>query len=234
MKWTFAIECKEALLHLFFPHLCAGCSSDVLDAQELICSTCMLALPFTEFEKIENNPVEKLFWGRTKIQHASSIFYFITDNPLQEIVHQIKYKNNPELGVYMGKIMGLQLKNMLSINKIDFMLPMPLHPKKEYARGYNQSAVICQGIQHTTEIPYWDQVLIRNFNTDTQTKKSRIERWENVAEVFEIKNPSVIQEKHILLIDDVITTGASTEACANLLLKNKAASVSICSLAYTI
>ena len=234
MKWTFAIDCKDALLHLFFPHICAGCSTDVLDEQELICSTCIRSLPFTEFEKIENNPVEKLFWGRTKIQHASSIFYFITDSPLQEIIHHIKYKNYPELGMYMGKIMGLQLKNILSINNIDFMLPMPLHPKKEYARGYNQASVLCQGIQETIEIPYLDHVLIRNFNTDTQTKKSRIERWENVAEVFEITDPSVIQEKHILLIDDVITTGASTEACANLLLKNKAASVSICSLAYTI
>lgn len=234
MKWPFAVDCKDALLHLFFPHLCAGCSTDVLDEQELICSTCMRSLPFTAFEKIENNPVEKLFWGRTTIQHASSVFYYITDSPLQEIIHHIKYKNYPELGVYMGKIMGLQLKNILSINKIDFMLPMPLHPTKEYARGYNQSTVLCQGIQATTEIPYLDQVLIRNFNTDTQTKKSRIERWENVAEVFEITNPSAIQAKRILLIDDVITTGASTEACANLLLKNKAASVSICSLAYTI
>ena len=194
----------------------------------------MRTLPFTEFEKIENNPVEKLFWGRTKIQHASSIFYYIPDSPLQEIIHHIKYKNNPALGVYMGKIMGLQLKNILSINKIDCMLPMPLHPKKEYARGYNQATVLCQGIQETTDLPYLNDVLIRNFNTGTQTKKSRIERWENVAEVFVISNPSAVQEKHILLIDDVITTGASTEACANLLLKNKAASVSICSLAYTI
>jgi ComF family protein len=234
MKWPFAIDCKDAFLHLFFPHLCAGCSSDILNEQALICTACMRSLPFTEFEKMENNPVEKLFWGRTKIQHASSIFYFITDSPLQEIIHHIKYKNNPALGVYMGNIMGLRLKNMLSINKIDFMLPMPLHPKKEYARGYNQASVLCQGIQETTDTPYLNNILLRNFNTGTQTKKSRIERWENVAEVFEISAPSAVQEKHILLIDDVITTGASTEACVNMLIKNKAASVSICSLAYTI
>jgi ComF family protein len=200
----------------------------------LICSTCMHSLPFTAFETIENNPVAKLFWGRSTIQHASSIFYFITKSPIQEIIHHIKYKNNPALGVYMGNIMGIQLKNILSNNKIDFMLPMPLHPKKEYARGYNQASVLCQGIQETTDIPFINNVLLRNFNTSTQTKKSRIERWENVAEVFEISDPPAIQEKHILLIDDVITTGASTEACAALLIKNKAASVSICSLAYTI
>jgi len=194
----------------------------------------MRSLPFTEFEKMENNPVEKLFWGRTKIQHASSIFYFITDSPLQEIIHHIKYKNNPALGVYMGNIMGLRLKNMLSINKIDFMLPMPLHPKKEYARGYNQASLLCTGIAAVVTTQFRDDVLYRLENTDTPTKKSRIERWENVAEVFEISAPSAVQEKHILLIDDVITTGASTEACVNMLIKNKAASVSICSLAYTI
>ena len=234
MKWTFANDCKDALLHLFFPHLCAGCSSDMIDDQELICFQCMLSLPYTQFESIENNPVEKLFWGRTKIEHAFSIFYYIPDSPLQQIIHHIKYKNNPALGVYMGKIMGLKLKSFFAMNAVDLMLPMPLHPKKEYTRGYNQASVLCEGIQETTDISYLNHTLIRNFNTSTQTKKSRIERWENVAEVFEITDPAAFEHKHILLIDDVITTGASTEACANLLIKNKAASVSICSLAYTI
>lgn len=194
----------------------------------------MLSLPYTEFEKLENNVVEKLFWGRTNIKHAFSIFYYITETPLQEIIHHIKYKNNPALGVYMGNIMGWRLKEFFSKNTIDLMLPMPLHPKKEYSRGYNQATTLCQGIQEATAMKYMDNVLLRTFNTSTQTKKTRIERWDNVAEVFEISDPSSIENKHVLLIDDVITTGASTEACANLLLKNKAASVSICSLAYTI
>ena len=234
MKWAFANSCKDAFLHLFFPHLCAGCSSDLIDDEQLICSNCLHALPFTSFETIDNNPVEKLFWGRTSVAHACSIFYYIPENPLQKIIHHIKYKNNPMLGTYMGKIMGTRLEIFFANNCIDFMLPMPLHPKKEYARGYNQATVLCEGIHAVTGLQYFNDVLFRKIHTSTQTKKSRIERWENVSDVFEISDPSRIQEKHILLIDDVITTGASTEACANLLIKNKAARVSICSLAYTI
>lgn len=234
MTFAFATACKDALLHLFFPHLCAGCFTDMLDDQEMICSACMESLPFTQFENLETNPVEKLFWGRTPIKHAFSIFYYLTRTPIQQIIHQIKYKDNPALGVYMGKIMGLSMRNFFQHHTINLMIPMPLHPKKEYKRGYNQAAKLCQGIHETTYIEYREDLLIRNFNTSTQTKKTRIERWQNVSDVFEIVDPSAMEHQHILLVDDVITTGASTEACANLILKYKAASVSICSLAYTI
>ena len=134
----------------------------------------------------------------------------------------------------MGSIMGSRFKQLYSIQHIDLMIPMPLHPKKEYERGYNQASLLCKGISNIVHIPWRDDVLIRQFHTSTQTRKSRIERWENVSDVFELHAPSAIANKHILLIDDVITTGASMDACAAMLLAKKAASVSICSLAYTI
>lgn len=231
---ALASEFKEALLHLFFPHVCPGCHSDLVSQEQLICPQCLQSLPFTEFESIPGNPVEKLFWGRSVVQHASSIFYFIPDTPLQHIIHHIKYKNNPALGAFMGSIMGSRFKQLYSIQHIDLMIPMPLHPKKEYERGYNQASLLCKGISDVVHIPWRDDVLIRQFHTSTQTRKSRIERWKNVSDVFELHAPSAIANKHILLIDDVITTGASMDACAAMLLAKKAASVSICSLAFTI
>lgn len=231
---ALATDLKEAFLHLFFPQVCPGCHSDLVSQEQLICRECMQSLPFTGFEAIRDNPVEKLFWGRSVVQHASSIFYFIPDTPLQHIIHHIKYKNNPALATYMGSIMGTKLKLLHSMKKIDLMIPMPLHPKKEYERGYNQASLLCEGIHEVVDIPWRNDVLIRQFHTSTQTRKSRIERWENVSDVFALCETSVIEDKHVLLVDDVITTGASMDACAAILLEKKAASVSICSLAYTI
>ena len=231
---SFASSCMDALSHLFFPHVCAGCSSDHVDSVQMVCTNCLSSLPYTGFQHINNNAIEKIFWGRTPIQKAFSIFYYIPDSPLQRIVHQIKYNNASSLGIYMGSLMGEAMKDFFSHHPIELILPMPLHLKKEYARGYNQASLLCTGIAAVVTTQFRDDVLYRLKNTATQTKKSRIERWENVAEVFQIKDASLVHSKHILLVDDVITTGASAEACANLLLKNKAASVSICSLAYTI
>ena len=200
----------------------------------MICTTCLIELPYTGFHQMQNNRVEKLFWGRVSLQKAFSVFYYIPDTPLQRIVHHIKYKNGFDLGIYMGEIMGTSVAESTLFQTIDLCIPMPLHPKKEFARGYNQATALCKGIESITRIPYADSILYRTENSSTQTKKTRIERWENVAELFELRNPSAIDGKHILLVDDVITTGASMEACANVLIKNKAASVSVCSLAYTV
>jgi ComF family protein len=234
MNFSAFHQWKDAFTHLFFPQICPGCNSDLVNEQQMVCSSCMMDLPYTGFQDIKNNPVEKLFWGRTNIRNAFSVFYFIIDTPLQRMIHQIKYKNNQSLGIYLGNIMGNSLHQYSKTYPIDLLIPMPLHPKKEYRRGYNQSDLLCEGIKENLGIPFRNDILLRNFNTSTQTKKSRIERWENVSNVFALHHVESISDKHILLVDDVITTGASTEACAALLLKNKAASVSICSLAYTL
>ena len=224
----------HAVAHLFYPSLCAGCRKKETAPDELMCISCYNTLPYTDFESIRNNPVEQLFWGRTPIKFASSSFFYVEKTPIQRLIHEVKYKENKKLGVMLGEEMGRLLAPAFAAFKIDIMLPMPLHPKKQKKRGFNQATLLCKGISNTTNCNYNDKLLIRNTNTSTQTKKSRIERWENVQDVFTVLYPERLSGKHVVLVDDVITTGASTEACASILLNNKCASVSVCSLAFTL
>ena len=224
----------EALVHVFYPSLCYGCNNELIQGDQYICLQCQTEMGRTYFESIRDNPVEKLFWGRADIQCAASTFYYIDKTPLQQIVHQIKYRQEKELGIHMGEIMGIHGTEFFTECKTDLCIPMPLHPKKEYKRGYNQASLLCEGIFKQTGIPYNEKALVRNENTRTQTKKSRIERWKNVASVFDVIEPSIINDKHVVVVDDVITTGASTEACVNMLLQHGAKTVGIYSLAFTL
>lgn len=225
---------KEALLHMLFPSLCFGCEENSVDEEEMICINCKLSLPYTSFEKIRNNTVEKLFWGRLPVLFSSSTFYYREKTSIQQIIHHIKYRDQKDLGIFMGKMMGDRLRILLQENNTDICVPMPLHPSKEKKRGYNQASLLCKGIRETTEIEFKEYLLERKIATGTQTKKSRIARWDNVSSVFEVNDSSMIQNKNIVLVDDVITTGASMEACARILLENGANTVAIVSLAYTI
>jgi ComF family protein len=195
---------------------------------------CLQKLPYTSFESMKENPTEKLFWGRISTSFACSIFYFEKDNILQNIIHQIKYKNEKKLGIFMGKLMGLKINDLIKAHNIDFMIPMPIHPKKEKKRGYNQAALLCVGINSIIKLDYIENAIVKIQHTETQTKKSRIERWRNVEQVFNVPNPQMILGKNILIIDDVITTGASTEACGQILLEHGANSISICGLSHTL
>ena len=224
----------EALVHVFYPSLCYGCNNELIQGDQYICLQCQTEMGRTYFESIRDNPVEKLFWGRADIQCAASTFYYINKTPLQQIVHHIKYRQEKELGIHMGEIMGIHGTEFFTECKTDLCIPMPLHPKKEYKRGYNQASLLCEGIFKQTGIPYNEKALVRNENTRTQTKKSRIERWKNVASVFDVIEPSIINDKHVVVVDDVITTGASTEACVNMLLQHGAKTVVIYSLAFTL
>jgi ComF family protein len=224
----------EALVHVFYPSLCYGCNNELIQGDQYICLQCQTEMGRTYFESIRDNPVEKLFWGRADIQCAASTFYYIDKTPLQQIVHHIKYRQEKELGIHMGEIMGIHGSGLFTECKTDLCIPMPLHPKKEYKRGYNQASLLCEGIFKQTGIPYNEKALVRNENTRTQTKKSRIERWKNVASVFDVIEPLVINDKHVVVVDDVITTGASTEACVNTLLQHGAKTVGIYSLAFTL
>jgi len=225
---------KEALLHMLFPSLCFGCDENSVDEEEMICINCRLSLPFTSFEKIRNNAVEKLFWGRVPVLFASSTFYYAEKTSIQQIIHHIKYRDEKELGIFMGNMMGERLQSLLLEYNTDICIPMPLHPSKEKKRGYNQASLLCKGIRETTNIAFNEFLLERRIATATQTKKSRIARWENVSTVFEVNEPSLIKNKNIVLVDDVVTTGASMEACARILLDNGAKTVAIVSLAYTV
>ena len=223
-------EIKESILHVVFPHVCDGCGSDLLNIESRLCIRCLASLPETKFEIHPNNPVEKDFWGRLSIANASAHLYFTKESLVQHLMHQLKYRGNKELGLQLGRLMGNALKKAGRFNEIDALVPLPLFPSKEKRRGYNQATILCEGIAEVLNLPVLNHVITRPQHTETQTKKGRIERWKNIEGKFELTDPSKIQNKHVLLVDDVITTGATLESCGNELLKAENVKLSIATL----
>jgi ComF family protein len=200
-------------IHLLYPHNCAGCGSDLLENDQSICIHCFTNLPETNYAALPGNPIEKIFYGRLNIEYATAGYYFSKSSVLQQLIHQLKYKGNIEVGHQLGVWLGLQLQKSNRFTTIDALVPLPLYPSKEKKRGYNQATILCNGIAEIMNVPVLDKVVLRNRYTDTQTKKGRTERLLNVDASFEVSEPAAIQQKHVLLIDDVITTGATLEAC---------------------
>jgi ComF family protein len=223
----------DGLVHLLYPKVCAGCGSDLLGRDQLICLDCFNSLPVTNFWNNAGNPVEKMFWGRLPLVAAAAFMYFTKKSVIQNLLHQLKYKGNKEVGMYFGKLMGTHLKSAERFSEIDAVIPLPLFYQKERKRGYNQAAVICDGIAETIGKPVLRNVIGRKTKTETQTRKSRLERWENIDGKFELTRGDIIANRHVLLVDDVITTGATLEACGAELLKGDNVKLSIVSLAYT-
>jgi len=223
-------EIKESLLQIVFPHVCDGCGSDLLNIESCLCIRCLSSLPDTNFEIHPNNPVEKDFWGRLPLINGSAHLYFTKESLVQHLMHQVKYKRNKDLGLQLGRLMGLAIKNADRFKNIDALIPLPLFPSKEKRRGYNQAEVLCNGMAEILAVPVLNDVINRPQHTETQTKMGRIERWKNIEGKFKLVNPTAIQNKHILLIDDVVTTGATLEACGNELLKETSVKISIATL----
>lgn len=220
--------------HLFYPHLCNGCGSDILGEDHLLCARCIIDLPHTNFAQHADNPIEKIFWGRIPLTAAYSEFYFAKAALIQHLVHQLKYKGNQAMGIYLGELMGKSMMDCNRFNNIDGLVPLPLYPDKERKRGYNQAEVICKGIAAKMNIPILNDILIRQRFTETQTKKHRTERWENVADSFVLLNDSFLIGKNLLLVDDVVTTGATLEASGNTLLKIDGVQLSIATLTFAL
>ena len=190
---------------------------------------CMDALPETNFESFPGNPVERMFWGRLPLVGATAQFYFTRESLVQHLLHQLKYKGNKDLGLQLGRIMGEQLR-LSGRFDADALVALPLFPAKERKRGYNQAAVLCEGMADILHIPVLDKVVIRPQHTSTQTLKGRIERWSNMEGKFILADPGVARNRHILLVDDVVTTGATLEACGNELLQGENTRLSIAAL----
>jgi ComF family protein len=224
----------KSLLHLFFPYTCCGCGSDLLSENVLFCIYCQASMPLTRFECFMSNPVEKLFWGRAEIEAAAAHLYFTSGSPVQHSLHLLKYKARKEIGIYFGEQMGASLNHSLRFNDCEIIIPLPLFAAREKKRGYNQAALIAEGISQQLKIPVISDAVSRIKKTETQTHKTRIQRWENMESTFEIRDSHKISGKHVLLIDDVITTGASLEACAQVLLTSPGVKVSIACLAHTV
>jgi len=220
------------VLELLFPSLCTTCGERLTSQEKFICFDCWHDLPVTNFHVNPENKVAQLFWGRVKIENATSFFSYKKGSRYQHLIHYIKYKGLKELGFETGRKFGFALSESTAFSSVDSIVPVPLHPKKEQKRGYNQCSWIAAGIADVLHKPVIDKNLYRKTFTSTQTRKNRFERWQNVDGIFEVHHPAEFNGKHILLIDDVVTTGATLEACAFPLLKLPDTKVSIATLAF--
>jgi ComF family protein len=223
----------SSLTNLFFPKLCSGCGNDLFGDEEILCISCIDKLPATNFHLHANNPVEKIFWGRLPLVMASSYLYFTKDSLLQHLLHSFKYNGNKDIGFYFGRCMGKAFLQSNRFNGIDALIPLPLHPRKEKKRGYNQATVLCNGIADIMQIPVLTTAVIRPTATETQTHKNRIRRWQNIEGKFLMNDTNSILNKHVVLVDDVVTTGATLESCGQELLRADGVRLSIATLAYT-
>jgi ComF family protein len=220
------------LLGLLFPNLCNACGIALYHSEHLICTKCLYDLPFTDYHQHAENRVAKQLWGRLPLNAAMAMLYFRKGAKVQNLIHNLKYNGRTDVGVLLGNMLGERLITSTLYKDIDLIIPVPLHHKKYKHRGYNQCTFIAEGIAEKMEIGFSEENLIRNTSTESQTKKNRYNRYENMQDVFKVSTPTHIAGKHILLVDDVITTGATLEACANELLNNGAAKVSIAALAF--
>ena len=224
----------DNFLHLFFPHNCEGCGTDTISDAHFLCAKCLHRLPETHFFSSPANPIEKLFYGRLPVTHAATAWYFTKDSLLQHLLIQLKYKGNKEAGYFLGRMMGYLLMKADRFHDIDVLVPLPLNEKKAYIRGYNQAALICKGIAEIWHLPVLENAVMRTKFTETQTHQNRTSRWQNMEGVFAVTDIPALQNKHILLIDDVITTGATLEACGSVILGVEGVVLSIAAAAYTI
>jgi len=230
--YIWAMQIFDDFVSLFFPHLCVGCGNQLFKNEDIICTSCLFKLPKTHFHRHHNNPVMQIFWGRIQVYSAASFLYFSKKGRVQHIIHALKYKGRREVGLLMGELYGKDLKNSELFKSVDVIIPVPLHWKKQKKRGFNQSEYFGKGLASSMNAHLDTQSLSRHVETETQTKKSRYKRWENVKEVFAVKNEKQLEGKHILLVDDVITTGATLEASATKLLTIPGVKVSLASIAF--
>jgi ComF family protein len=202
-----------------------------LGNEDILCTSCRQSLPETGFHRSHNNPVEQIFWGRIPVEHATSLLFFDKGSKYRHLLHQLKYNGKKEVGFILGKLLGSRLMES-DFKEIDLILPVPLHPAKMRRRGFNQSEIIAIGVANTMKKAIASDALKRVVYTSSQTFKGRFERWQNVEGIFKVSKPHLLKNKHILLIDDVVTTGATIEAAGNAILALEGTHLSIATLAY--
>ena len=218
---------------ILFPRVCFGCNATMVNNERYLCTVCRHKLPLTNFHRVQENPIEKIFYGRVPVKAATSFLFFEKNGIVQELIHQLKYRNQEEIGAFLGDWMGPELNEHPVFNTIDVVIPVPLHKNKFKKRGYNQVTLFAKHLAKHLNATYVNNVLLKTSKTKTQTLKNRLSRWLNTQEVYELSSAVKLENKHILLVDDIITTGATLESCATTVLQAKNCTISIATMAYT-
>lgn len=227
-------ELWSGFVHLLYPELCVACGEELPSGDVSFCFKCQLKISTSEMHLERQNEFTTRLWGRLNLESGAAMYYFSRKSPIQRALHQLKYHNQPEIGIKIGRAFGKKLRASEIYQSVEAIIPVPLHPKKERLRGYNQSAVFAQGLSESMGIPVLNKVLVRRSFTETQTKKRRMERFDNVGEVFVVDKPSLVSGKHLLLVDDVLTTGATLEMCGQALLGVKETKLSSATIAIAV
>lgn len=232
MKHTLLIkDWLYSFISLLFPRCCVVCGRSLAKGEECICAMCNINLPRTNYHLQKDNQVEQLFWGKIPLERATSFFFYRKGSDFRQILHQLKYGGQKEIGAIMGRYMASELSASGFFQGIDVIIPVPLHKRKQRIRGYNQSEWIARGISAVTGICIDTEVIVRQKHTETQTRKSAFERWENVDGIFALHHADSLKGKHVLVVDDVLTTGATTVACASRLVGIEGVRISVLTLA---
>lgn len=201
------------LVGLFLPRRCGGCDGGLRHFERCLCTTCENDLPRTRFHDDPENRVEQLFHGKVDVLAASAFLHFSPTGMVQRMLHRLKYHQDRQLGLYLGRLMAEDLRNSHRFATVDALLPVPLHPRKEHMRGYNQSQVLVDGMRQRWPLESIGKGLVRVVRTPSQTRRSRLDRWLNVKEAFHLPDPGALRGRHVLIVDDVVTTGATLEGC---------------------
>lgn len=220
-------------LHIFYPKVCVNCNEQLLQNEKTICTFCRHDLPLTNFLSYTENKVSKIFYGRITIEKAYSLLFFRKESITKNLIHELKYRGNEEIGNFFGNWLGEILALNKQFSNVDYIIPVPIHSKKRKIRGYNQVTKFGECLSYHLNIPFNEEVLVRKSSTKTQTLKARFERFNDLDTKFSLTNTATFKNKHVLIIDDVITTGATLEACAMELLKSPGIKISILTMAYT-
>lgn len=219
------------LWELFFPRCCLFCGSRLSHGERTLCFSCLAKLPRTELHLRRDNAVERNFWGKFPVERATSFLYYAKGGDVRQLLYELKYHGNKEVGKVMGRTMAAELLSSCFFEDVDLIIPVPLHRRKERQRGYNQSECLARGIAEVTGLPVCTDMVVRSRYTETQTHKGQYERWENVRNLFACSAPELLENKHVLLVDDVLTTGATIVACVDALRNVSGLRVSVLTLA---
>ncbi len=217
--------------NILLPRACFGCNAQLFRGEHILCAVCRHDVPLTDHNFLEENAVDRIFYGRIPIKKAASFIFFPKNGLVKNLIHWLKYKNQEEIGSFLGDWCGSHLQNDAGLGKIDVVVPVPLHPKKQKKRGYNQVALFAQKIAEYLHAEYRDDILLKGVNITSQTKKDRHLRWESSKEAFQLNPDCNANFRHVLLVDDVITTGSTMESCARILLQIEEMEVSLLSMA---